>query len=322
MALGILSIASELDGLQAVSGVLVVAAGLAFGLVLVANLRTVTVQPHRPEGMRTSLLLFTWVAACGVLGERLASVYPAAVVPFALAAGVGWLPAMAMWLAHVERHARRWRAWEVDGSWLLVVVASESLAILFSSLARSWAPTVLVSVATVLWILGLAIYPLLTAQIARRIALGTVRLGELTPDYWIVTGALAISAVAAIDLSAAAAAATRAGFAALSQPAFLSVAGVALVCGALWIPVQLAGEVLQAWATRSVVKHDWLRWSTVFPLGMLSVASHEFGRATGTGWLETLSIAWFWAGITVAVITAVGHMSAALTVWRPSGQRQ
>lgn len=320
MALGILSIASELDGLGPVSDLLLIVAAAVFAAILTANLRGAHTRPSgREAAMRTALLLFTWVAGVGVLGERLAGLYPPLAIIAAIVASLGWAPAMVLWCRHVERHACTWSSWDVDGSWLLVVVAAESLAILASTLAGMAAAAVFATIAFALWLLGLAIYPFLVAQIFRRIALRTLTLRELTPDYWIVTGALAISALAAIDVSHAM---SRAGVDALLEPALVSVAGVALVCGALWVPVQLAAEMLQARGAASIVKHDWLRWSTVFPLGMLSVATHEFGQATGTGWLQTISLACFSVGVIVAALTTFGHAAAALALVRPSPQHR
>ena len=312
MALGILSIASELAGFQAFSDALLGAAIVAFGGVLIANLRPPS-GPFRGPGMRTALLLFTWVAACGVLGTRLGSASASEAGIAAMLAGVAWLPAMGFWLAHVKRHLRSWRSWEVDGSWLLVVVATQSLAILVSSLSRATSALAALAVAAALWLFGLTIYAVLAAQITRRVVLGRISLDGLRPDYWIVTGALAISALAALHISDSS---SRLAFRPLEGAPFVPAAAMALALGASWIPVQLTGEILQTWFSRSFIKHDWLRWSTVFPLGMLSVATHELGRATGAAWLETPSLVCLAAGLAVTAVTVLGHASAALAAAR------
>ncbi len=71
---------------------------------------------------------------------------------------------------------------------------------------------------------------------------------------------------------------------------------VAAVYGAVMLGL---GVVLALWAAR----HFWPTvarwgtyspawWGTTFPVGTLSLGSHELGAATGTAWLEWVSIGW------------------------------
>jgi hypothetical protein len=129
---------------------------------------------------------FAVVAATAVIGSTFAQAgqgIPAIVL---------WVLAFTLWLLLLGLRPTIGNA---RGSSLLVVVATESLAVLAALLATRWGSAFL-AVAVGGWLLGLALYPLVIVIIARAIR----RSRRFDPDLWIVMGALAIATLAGSEL--------------------------------------------------------------------------------------------------------------------------
>ena len=311
MAIGILSVAAGLERRDLLSGALLAAAVLTFAVVVVANLIAAGWSSDAVDGWRgdphRALVLFTWVAACGVLGESVAGRLPPAEVTLGVLAATGWGVGVWVMVSALRGHTGGWTSWEVSGSWLLAVVAPQSLSILASSLAARTGYEVILGAGVAFWIVGIAVYCALIGLIIRRLARSELGIDQLTPDYWITMGALAISTVAALDLSA------QAG--AWSQP-LVAIAGVTLIYSALWIPLMLVSEVVQIRHRRLSFGHDILRWSTVFPLGMFSVASYGLARMAALPDLALVAQGFLWAGLALALLNAGSAVPAATTTLR------
>lgn len=275
MATGILSIAANTEGQAFLSRFL-----LALALVVFAVLVARSARSPDWDWRRDALMLFSWVASCGVLGEGLGVWFPIARSAFAALAFAGFIAALVV-LASLIRSGRHLRLWPVTGSWLLAVVAVQSLSILATSTGPG-----LFAIGMALWVLGLAIYGFLIALIIRRLVRRDVDAARVSPDYWITMGALAISTVAAVSLHLG--------------PLELAV----WTCAAAWIPYLCVVEVIGVRARGLRFRYDSLRWSTVFPLGMFSVASHELALLYGVSILDRIGSLAFWAGLGLAIVTA------------------
>jgi hypothetical protein len=150
MASGIVSVAAALQGLPLLSEALLGVACIGWVTLVLAPtvLQQASAQPQ--------LESFAFVAATAVLGTRL-SLLGQPVLALAL-----WALAGAAWLALLARRPRGGRA---DGGWFLVVVGTESLAVLASSLAGHWNEKLL-DAALGWWSLGLCLYPAVAVAIA------------------------------------------------------------------------------------------------------------------------------------------------------------
>ena len=286
MALGILSVSAGLGGEQGLSVVLLALALLA--LVVMAPW-VLLARSRGSSPLQGAFAWLTWAAACGVLAARFGpSLWPAAYV-LGGSAAIGWIVGEVLLARLLVAWPGGWRRWEVGGSWLLAVVATQSMSILASTIGGSgW--TV---VAAILWLLGAMAYVGLITLIVRRILLGQVGVERHTPDYWISMGGLAITTVAAFDLANLLTGVTREWF------VWLGV--ISLVAAVLWIPYLLSVEALLVRSRSFQRAYDALRWSTVFPLGMLSVAIYMLSQATGAG-NPIFAGAAFWAGLALALL--------------------
>jgi hypothetical protein len=204
MATGIISTGTFLLGpswlslamLAAASGGLVVlAAALAARLVFFRSSVAADVQaPDRVFGF------FTITAGLDVLGVRLALAgHPLATAILAAIAAALWLVlTYGVPASLLLSRARDSVLGGVNGSWLLWIVATQSLSITATILVHAWPSqsALLAPVAVGLWSVGLLLYLIVVALILLRWLTVPMTPATLGPPYWILMGATAISVLA------------------------------------------------------------------------------------------------------------------------------
>lgn len=321
MATGIVSVAARDNGYPVVSAVLAVLAGVALLVLstLVGVRATLTGRAFAdgPDALTRTFGMFTFVAACDVLDARIGYERLGVVAALGLAATAAWLvlgarlPAV---LRSVPRAALRGTA---RGGWLLAAVATHSLALTAAQLARAGvAATPLLILSLVWWVLGLLTYLLVAGLVVSRLRTARLAPEVLTPDLWVLMGALSIATVAGGALSLAADRSPAFGW----LPGLLAPTLVAVwVVAGAWIPLLVAAEVRRArWLRRP--RYERARWATVFPLGMYSSACFTLaatltrdtaGGTAFTSALRAASHAMFWVALAAWCATAVGMSIAA-----------
>jgi tellurite resistance protein TehA-like permease len=283
MATGIVAAALRRDRLTPASDVVlaVAAAGLVV-LVVMAGWR-VARQPAavRAELVRPGLAFsaFTLPAACGVVGMGLAtSGLPAAGAVLAAAGAAAWLAMTALIPGRmaVLRRARPVLA-DVNGTWYLWAVATQSLAIMAVVLlaAGALAAGSAAAAAMAAWLAGLAIYALTTVVVVVRLLRAGVGPPGARTGYWIAMGAASISVLAAAHIL------SIRGVPAVAT-ARLPITATAI---ALWllasclIVVLVTATVTLELRSRRRPRYDPSAWMLVFPLGMYATASQQLGAA-------------------------------------------
>jgi tellurite resistance protein TehA-like permease len=317
MATGIVSIATALTGFAWLSLALL-ALNLAvfaalWGLLLWRVCRvpaSVVADLHDHRRAPSSLAV---VAATCVVGNELALSGGA---PW-IAAGL-WVAACALWACLLYgffalmtiRPAKPPLESGVDGSWLLVVVATEALAILTTHTAFAPAPAVALA-SLCLFLLGGAFYALLLIAIVYRWLFLPMRPDELTPAYWINMGAAAIATLAGTRLLPELGA----------DPALLPVRDVVFGATLLfwsiaswWIPLLAA---LTLWrhlsGARLVYRLD--NWSMVFPLGMYATASWRLSQAFDLPFVAVIPHVFVWVALAAWSLTFAGMLRAGWRDW-------
>ena len=278
MATGIVSVALRQAGQPSLSAALLVVAVAVFVILLAGSaVRAVAF----PASLRADLgrpdRAFTWfafVAACGVLGDRLAS--GGYRLPAAVAAGT----ALAAWLGvtglvPVRLAVRRPppRLADVNGTWYLWAVGTQSLAIAAVFLrGLGMLPARPAALAAITgWSAGIALYLVIMVLVAGRLLLVGVGPGDATNPYWVAMGAASIAVVAAagiLRIPGVPARAVITGLAvALWSVATAAIPPLAMATGARYLrrPV------------RPRYRADM--WTVVFPLGMYAVAGLQLGTA-------------------------------------------
>lgn len=267
MATGIVSIAAADHGYRGISSVLVMLAAVALAVLLV-----VAIVKLRPDfdDLDVPLMLFTFVAACAVVGTRLQC------AALGVAGALAWVAVAALAVRLLWRD--RWvglRA-RARGGWELASVATSGLAIVAADIG--W-----IGLAVALLILALCVYGLMTGLVLWRACHDRVAPELKQPDIWILMGGAAIATLAGDHIH-------KAGLAAIRP-----VTIVTWIVASVWIPL------LVVWSAR-LREGNW--WAAVFPLGMYSSAT--YATAVETGWraLTTVSLVFFWIAFAAWLVTA------------------
>jgi tellurite resistance protein TehA-like permease len=280
MATGIVSIAAFDHGLAVVSDVLMVLAAVALPVLMVAAAVAWKRESWSLGDLDVALRLCTYIAACAVVGARLAE---HRIVLWALAAMAlqGWLslaPVVARRLWRDRGPGLRDRA---RGGWELASVATSGLAIVMADLK-------IVFLAMLLWAIAIGVYLVMTGLIVWR-AVHDFSAPELAqPDIWILMGGAAIATLAGDHID-------KAGLTFVWP-----VTVVTWVVATAWLP-------LLVWVSRRLRSGNW--WAAVFPLGMYSSAT--YATAVETGWqsLTTVSLVFFWIALAAWAVTALFVLS-------------
>lgn len=305
MATGIVSVAADDHHYWRISVPLAVLATAAFVVLAVGLVLRVLARPHSAAGEITdpdvALCLFTSVAACTVLGVRFDS-NGAAVWLLGILALLGWLALTPLAIRDVRSRPRNELRDHAHGAWLLPAVATAGLAVTAADLAVHAHAPALLSVAALSWLLALLIYLAVTWLIAWRALAGPFIPDEVTPDSWILMGALAISALAGAHLVAGVHALHLSGYLAWVRPLTIAV----WVLAGLWIPALLHGQLWSVERRPGALHYTRVWWSAVFPIGMYAAANHAIAVQLHLRSLRTISLVFFWVGFVVWLLVSVG----------------
>ena len=321
MATGIVSVAAGLAGLASVSSALQIINLIAFPALWALFAAHFACDPAFVVGdlrdHRLAPRALTTVAATCVVGNEVALAGGDPAVVAAL-----WILAVALWAALVYgifalmTIARDKPSFEsgLDGAWLLVVVATEALAILTTRAAGLVAPPAPMLFASLcLFLLGGAFYAILLLLIVYRWLFLPMPAEELTPAYWINMGAAAIATLAGTRLLSAA----DGGAIIAPLRDFIFAATVAFwSLASWWIPLLTA---LTLWRHRPGAVRLGYRpdnWAIVFPLGMYTTATWRLSHEAGFAFLQPVPRFFVWVALAAWALTFVGMLRAAL---QPSG---
>jgi tellurite resistance protein TehA-like permease len=285
MATGIISIAGFLLemktlalGLLAVNVVAYVILCLLLSLRLIfffSRIRADITDHVRGPGF------FTIVAGTCVLGSQLVIV----VGQYRVAA-VMWLAGLLLWLvimytfftAMTVRENKPSIEIGLNGTWLIAVVATQSVSVLGTLLVNWWDAyrEPLLFFTLCMFLVGSMLYLLLITLIFYRFTFVNFATMTLTPPYWINMGAVAITTLAGARLILAAS-----GWSFLGEilPFLKGFTLFFWAAGTWWIPLLF---ILGFW--RHIYKHFPIRydpqyWGMVFPLGMYTVCTFQMSKA-------------------------------------------
>lgn len=295
MATGIVSVAFSLDGI-AVLGWLFLAFAAAACIVVVVLVAWRAPGRLRLRAPRGPAVL-TAVASTDVLGTALVQRGASAAGAVLLAVG------LSLWLVLLPVVLKTWQT-PNSGVSFMVAVATESLAALAAALAASEHAPWLLDCACAALLVGGALYVVVLVCFDLR----QLRVGS--GDQWISSGALAISALAAgqVTLSAG-----RLGVLATATGALRVVSLVLWGLASAWLPALVFAEVV-----RPRLVYDLRRWSTVFPLAMYAACSLVVARAARAPVLADLGRVWVWIGVAAWLWVCAAMLAATCRPWRRS----
>jgi tellurite resistance protein TehA-like permease len=255
-------------------------------------------EPSRAFGF------FTVVAAVNVVGVRLYTPEaPVATIVLALVSVPLWLLlTYGVPGTLILRDRDSPVSAEVNGSWFLWVVGTQSLATAAAALDEHAHNAALADTAVALWGIGVMLYVMLATLVTLRLLTTRRDPHKLGPSYWIYMGATAITVLAGSRTLAlspdlpvyAATAAFVSGF-----------TYVLWAFGMWWVPLLVIFVIWRHVARHEPVRYESELWSIVFPLGMYSVASMHFGGVAGLPILVGIGEVGTWiAGLAWLIVAA------------------
>jgi tellurite resistance protein TehA-like permease len=313
MATGIVSAALHAAGRPHLSAAALAIAAAGFVVLATASaLRAAAFPADLRRDLAcpaTAFTCFAFVAACGVLGDRLAEDgHAAAASVLAAAALAAWLALT--WLVPGRLAVRRREPpaiTDISGNWYLWAVGTQSLAIAATFVAAGGLirtrPGALVAIIT--WSAGALVYLVITVLVAIRLAAAGLGRPNPTAPYWVAMGAASITVLAAAQIL------RGSGPAALgaARPVLTAAAVIFWAAASGLIPLLIARSAWRHLGWREPLRYRADLWMIVFPAGMYATASMQLGSAArlplihGVGTLAVWPAAAAWA-LTLAAMTA------------------
>ena len=318
MATGIVSVASARLGYDPIAWALLAVNLVAYVVLWALLALRIAWFPRRVVADLTSHQagpgFLTLVAGTAVLGSQALLLADAAAAATAAlwVAAVLWAGLLYTFLTAVTVRADKPSLAEgLSGAWLLLVVATQSVAVLGTLLAlRDGAlsrPAALLLLG--MYLVGGMLYLCLINLVLYRFTFFALPPENLSPPYWINMGAVAITTLAGANLTLLAPSSP------LLEELRPFLAGLTLFFFAFatwWIPLLF---VLGVW--RHVVRRVPLRyhpsyWGMVFPLGMYATCTVQLSRALDLPFLLPLARAFGWIALAAWSLTFLGLAGALL----------
>jgi tellurite resistance protein TehA-like permease len=322
MATGIVSIAARQLGLSQISLLLFLLNAVVFPALWLLTFFRLVRHPRAAladlEDHQRGPSLLTVVAGTTVFGTQLSLL-----TAYQSLAAALWLGGLGLWVcmtyalfaAATIRTAKPPAHASLNGSWLLAVVAPESLAVLGTYVAGVFATPAMADAASLcLFLLGGFFYLIIVTLILYRWLFEQMSPDQLTPSYWINMGAAAITALAGSRLVSVVA----------ITPALADIRGLIIGVTILfwtvatwWIPLLLTLMIWRHLVGGVPLVYRLEYWSTVFPLGMYAAATWSLSHAVDADFLLVIPRIFVWVAVAAWAVTFIGMMQSAYQL-RPS----
>jgi len=190
----------------------------------------------------------------------------------------------------------------ISGSWLLAVVATQSISVLGTLLSNYFAEYahVILFFTLCMYLIGCMLYIILITLIFYRFTFLDITREVLTPPYWINMGAVAITTLAGARLILAG------GTLPFLHDIEPFVKGFTLFfwsAGTWWIPLLFILGFWRHAVKKFPIKYDPQYWGMVFPLGMYTACTFQFSNAIGFRPLMVIPQIFIYLAIAAWIIT-------------------
>ena len=310
MATGIIAVASLQQNLDWLAQSLYVVAALAYVvLAVLLGLRIVRYRSMFAADVTNhakGFAFLTTVAGTNVLGAASIVVHGWFDLAWVL-----WWVSVVLWagflyatlIAVVIGRGKPGLQSGINGTWFLLTVSTESIAVLAALLLARDGGDALAFTALATFTLGVLLYLIVMTMVFLRWTFLELDPTEADPPAWIAAGAVAITVLAGSNLLLAATASPRIDRVA---PFIEGIVVLAWATATFWFPLMLAIGVWRHLVRRLPLRYHPSYWSLVFPLGMYSAATFRMRAAVdleAMEWLPKVALA---AALVAWLATAFG----------------
>lgn len=186
-------------------------------------------------------------------------------------------------IADVLRHDKPGLGAGINGSWFLLTVSTESIAVLGALLLGHDPDDLLGFACVAAFFLGLVLYLIVMTMVFLRWTFQPLQPTEADPPAWIAAGAVAITVLAGSNLLAARAVSPRVDRLA---PILEGLVTLAWATATFWFPLMVAIGVWRHLVRKVPLRYHPSYWALVFPLGMYGVATFRMRTVVALDSLE------------------------------------
>lgn len=179
----------------------------------------------------------------------------------------------------------------INGTWFLIIVSTQSVAVLGALLLGRHPDDLLAFVVISMFTLGLVIYLIVMTMVFLRWTFDPLDPTEASPPAWIAAGAVAISVLAGSNILLAADASDRIQ---RLEPFVEGLTVLAWATATFWFPLMVAIGVWRHLIRRLSIEYHPSYWALVFPIGMYGAATFRMRHAIALdrlAWLPQITLA-------------------------------
>ncbi len=175
-------------------------------------------------------------------------------------------------ISDVLRHDKPALGAGINGSWFLLTVSTESIAVLGALLLGHDPDDLLAFACIAAFCLGLVLYMIVMTMVFLRWTFQSLEPTEADPPAWIAAGAVAITVLAGSNLLGTRAVSPRVDRLA---PLIEGLVTLAWATATFWFPLMIAIGVWRHIVRKVPLRYHPSYWALVFPLGMYGVATFK-----------------------------------------------
>ncbi len=284
MATGIIAVASKQQSIDWLADALYAVAALAYVVLVVLVVTRLVRYPRRLIADLTShtkgFAFLTIVAGTNVLASASAVIHGW----WGLTATLWWcsLPLYAVLaytalISAVLRGDKPGLGAGINGTWFLLTVATESIAVTGALLLGHAPSDLLAFVCVAAFSLGLVLYLIVMTMVFLRWTFQPLEPTEADPPAWIAAGAVAITVLAGSNLLGTRTVSPRVD---RLGPLLEGLVTLAWATATFWFPVMVAIGVWRHLIRKVPLRYHPSYWALVFPLGMYGAATFKMRAVT------------------------------------------
>ena len=310
MATGIVSIAAGQQDLEWLAKGLYIVAAVGYVVLVILTVMRIAVYWGPFTADLTShakgFAFLTIVAGTNVLGSASGIVYGWWTLAWTL-----WWFSIAAWavlmystvIAVIMRSPKPDMGAGINGTWFLIIVSTQSIAVLGALLLTRHPSDILAFLLVAAFLLGIVLYLIVMTLVFLRWAFFELKPSDATPPAWIAAGAVAITVLAGSNLLGARDVSPRLAY---LSPALEAFVMLAWATATFWFPVMVAMGIWRHIVNRIPITYNPAYWALVFPIGMYGASTFKMLGVTGLDSLQWLPQATLIAALVAWAATFFG----------------